>query len=213
MSWTSASEGYEYTIANPSHTDAYLVPVVLSELGRVPWAAGQPRRVIDVGCGTGATAALLAAERYAVTGVEPSASGVAIAARAFPQVVVHHGSCYDDLAGKYGRFPVVVSLEVVEHVFFPRKFAKCVFDLLEPGGMAILSTPYHGYWKNLVLAVAGKWDRHLAPLWDNGHIKFWSPSTLTALLAEAGLHVERIHRVGRIPVLAKSMVAVARRSA
>lgn len=198
---------------DPSHTDAYLLPTVLAELGRAGWPAGQPKRVFDLGCGTGATAARLAAEGYAVTGVDPSETGVAVAAKTFPQVTVRQGSCYDDLAAEYGRFPAVVSLEVVEHVFLPRKYAGCVFDLLEPGGVAVVSTPYHGYWKNLALAVTGKWDRHLSPLWDYGHVKFWSPDSLTALFAEAGLRVERVHRVGRIPALAKSMIAVARRPA
>ena len=35
---------------------------------------------------------------------------------------------------------------------------KRVYDLLEPGGLAIISTPYHGYLKNLALAASGKLD-------------------------------------------------------
>ena len=95
----------------------------------------------------------------------------------------------------------------------PRQYARCVFDLLEPGGVAVLSTPYHGYWKNLALAVTGKMDAHFTALWDYGHIKFWSIKTLTELLSEAGFEVVRFHRVGRVPLLAKSMIAVARRPA
>jgi 2-polyprenyl-6-hydroxyphenyl methylase/3-demethylubiquinone-9 3-methyltransferase len=83
---------------------------------------------------------------------------------------------------------------------------------LEPGGTALISTPYHGYWKNLAMAVTGKFDRHVDPLWDYGHIKFWSPKTLTSLLTEAGLSVVTFDRVGRIPPLAKSMIAVVRRT-
>ena len=79
------------------------------------------------------------------------------------------------------------------------------------GGTAILSTPYHGYWKNLALALSGKMDAHFTALWDYGHIKFWSIATLTRLLAEAGFVDIRFKRVGRIPALAKSMIAIARR--
>ena len=78
---------------------------------------------------------------------------------------------------------------------------------------AIISTPYHGYLKNLALAVTGKLDAHFTALWDYGHIKFWSVRTLSALLREVGLTVEKVFRVGRLPVLAKSMIAVARRPA
>jgi 2-polyprenyl-6-hydroxyphenyl methylase/3-demethylubiquinone-9 3-methyltransferase len=106
---------------------------------------------------------------------------------------------------------VVLSLEVVEHVYAPRDYARTVFDVLSPGGVAIVSTPYHGYWKNLALALTGRMDRHFTALWDHGHIKFWSMTTLGELLREAGFVDIRFQRVGRVPALAKSMIAVARR--
>ena len=77
------------------------------------------------------------------------------------------------------------------------------------GGVAIVSTPYHGYLKNLALALMGKMDAHFTVLWDHGHIKFWSIPTLTTLLTEVGFCNIRFHRVGRIPTFAKSMIAVA----
>ena len=64
--------------------------------------------------------------------------------------------------------------------------AKTLYDLAESSGTAIVSTPYHGYWKNLALAITGRMDAHFTALWDHGHIKFWSMKTLGALLFEAG---------------------------
>jgi len=86
-----------------------------------------------------------------------------------------------------------------------------MFSLLEPGGTAIISTPYHGYWKNLVMALSGKLDAHFTVLWEHGHIKFWSIKTLSTLLADAGFVDIRFERVGRVPLLAKSMIAIARK--
>ena len=54
-------------------------------------------------------------------------------------------------------------------------------------------------------------DRHFTALWDHGHIKFWSMATLGELLREAGFVDLRFERVGRVPALAKSMIAVARK--
>ena len=121
------------------------------------------------------------------------------------------GSAYDDLRSVYGQFPLVISLEVVEHCFWPRKFASTIYDLLAPGGLAVISTPYHGYLKNLALALTNRFDAHWSPLWDGGHIKFWSENTLTALLREAQFDSVRFVRAGRIPAFAKSMIALARR--
>lgn len=72
-----------------------------------------------------------------------------------------------------------------------------------------MSTPYHSYLKNLALALSGKMDNHFTALWDHGHIKFWSKKTLTLLLREAGFSKVKFFRAGRIPPLAKSMLAVA----
>ena len=120
------------------------------------------------------------------------------------------GSAYDDLAADFGQWPFVLCLEVVEHVYFPHRLARTLSELCEPGGLAIVSTPYHGYWKNLALSlVPGAWDRHHHPLSDHGHIKFWSIPTLGALLSSAGFREISFMRVGRIGLLAKAMIAVA----
>ena len=76
-----------------------------------------------------------------------------------------------------------------------------------------MSTPYHGYWKNLALALTGKMDSHFTALWDHGHVKFWSIRTLGELLAEAGFVNVRFERIGRVPALAKSMIAIAQKPA
>ena len=173
-------------------------------------AAARPNRIFDLGCGNGSIANRLS-KHASVTGIDISDSGVQIANRSFPHLKIEVGSVYDDLAAKYGRFPVVVSLEVVEHLFDPPSFAKTLFDLVEPGGLAIVSTPYHGYWKNLAISLTGKFDSHFTALWVGGHIKFWSIHTLRILLTEAGFTEIEFLRVWQIPVLAKSMIAIARK--
>lgn len=194
--------GYEDAELNDSHT--YLLPALRAELARVP---GE-QRIFDLGCGNGSIAAAISEDGWDVTGVDVSAEGIAQAQARHPHLKLRTGSGYDDLAAEYGTFPVVVSLEVVEHLYDPRTYARTLFDLLEPGGIAIVSTPYHGYWKNLVLAVTGKMDDHFHALWDHGHIKFWSILTLSELLREAGFKTPRFERVGRIAPLAKSMIAI-----
>ena len=148
---------------------------------------------------------------YSVIAVDPSTSGIEIAGSSYPQVIFQEGSAYDNLSQEYGTFPMVLSLEVVEHCFWPKKYAKTIYDLLDPGGVAIISTPYHGYVKNLAIALTGKFDFHWGPLWDGGHIKFWSPATLRLLLKETGFSSVEFYYAGRFALLAKSMIAVARK--
>ena len=210
MTFDDMSE-YGYKNHEHSHTHSYLLPTVVSEINR--HLRGGRRRCFDLGCGNGSTAAYFAKQQgIEVAGVDVSSEGIQQANAAHPELRLEIGSAYDDLAAKFGSFPVVISLEVVEHLYAPRKFAATLFSLVEPGGIAIVSTPYHSYVKNLVMAVTGKFDTHFTALWDHGHIKFWSMATLATLLTEAGFSSIRFHRVGRVPVLAKSLVAVATRA-
>jgi 2-polyprenyl-3-methyl-5-hydroxy-6-metoxy-1,4-benzoquinol methylase len=203
------SSTYSYASTDGAHSDAYLWGTVEAILNN---RFKDQARVFDLGCGNGTLARRLQSIGYEVCGVDPSEDGIEHAKRADPATRLEIGSAYDPLAEKFGTFPAVVSLEVVEHVYYPRLFAKCVSDLLEPGGLAIISTPYHGYLKNLALSLSGKWDGHFTALWDHGHVKFWSIATLTELFRELGMERESVHRVGRIPILAKSMILAFRKA-
>ena len=202
--------GYRFSDSALNNAHDYLLPTVLRLLGEQSTSACD-RRLFELGCGNGSIAHELSQHGWDAMGVDPSAEGIEQARQSYPNLKLQIGSAYDDLAGQYGQFPLVLSLEVVEHVYAPRHYARTVFDLLKNGGTAIISTPYHGYWKNLALALTGRMDRHFTALWDNGHIKFWSMATLSELLHEAGFVDVRFERVGRVPALAKSMIAIARK--
>lgn len=201
-------QDYGYRSAELGCSHDYLLPKVVDILNAGSKSQGGSR-VFELGCGNGSVANELHRLGFEVQGIDYSESGIRVAREAYPHLNLNVGSVYDDLASTYGKFPFVLSLEVVEHLFFPRKFAKNAHDLLASGGTAIISTPYHGYWKNLALALSGKMDAHFTALWDGGHIKFWSVKTMKLLLEEAGFVDVRFFRVGRVPVLAKSMIVVA----
>lgn len=188
--------------SSPSH--AILVPAVVRTLRQK-----SIHRVFDLGCGNGYVDYVLRQNGIETTGVDPSETGVAFANQTYPDLSIHAGSAYDDLAASWGQFAAVISLEVVEHLYNPQQWAQTAFDLLEPGGVLIASTPYHGWLKNVLIAVTGKFDAHVNPLYLHGHIKFWSTKTLGELLAAAGFVNTRFERVGRIPQVAASMIACA----
>jgi len=167
-------------------------------------------RAFDLGCGSGATANMLSQIGFQVSGVDPSQRGISLANTTYPHLDLQVGSTNDDLSG-FGQFPLVISLEVIEHCFCAKTFARCVRRLLVPGGIAIVSTPYHGYAKNLGLALLGRMDRHYQALRTGGHIKFWSAATIRKLFSEVELEVDQILRVGRLAPFAKSMIVVARK--
>ncbi len=199
---------YQYNSAEASHHDQYIwgkVNQILAE------HVSGPIRIFEVGCGNGFLAHRLMQMGYDVKGIDSSKSGIEQARRNYAGLQVFEGSVYDDLSASYGQFPVVLSIEVIEHCYDPRKFMRGIYELLEPGGIGIISTPYHGYLKNLALAITGKLESHFTVLWDGGHIKFFSIKTLSELIRETGFDILGFYRLGRVPILAKSMVAVFRK--
>ncbi len=198
---------YRYDSAEAAHTEKYLWPYVVSlcaELG--------VRRVVDIGCGNGALCRELASRGYEVVGCEPSADGIRLARSAAPELVFHQIGVDDD-PSQVGdeSFDVVIATEVIEHLVRPRNLLRFAKKVIRPGGHLIISTPFHGYLKNLALALTNKWDSHLTPLWDGGHIKLWSHKTLSQLLKEGGFRLVRFIGAGRIPLLWKSMIMVAQK--
>ena len=200
---------YGWSSSASSHSSAYLTPKVLEVL-----ASLNAQRTVDLGSGNGALCRALHDAGYDVVGVERDPGGVDIAAGTSPEIPFYHMDVTGDpesLLSKEAPFDVAVSTEVIEHLYSPHLFLDYASAVVKPGGHLVISTPYHGYLKNLALAVAGKWDHHHTALWHGGHIKFWSRQTLSALLEQEGFDVLEFHGAGRFPGFWKSMILVARK--
>ncbi|MER3433513.1 MAG: hypothetical protein C4288_08785 [Leptolyngbya sp. ERB_1_1] len=208
MAQSIKTSGYQWRNAAQTPIHADLLPSIDRQLNHLG-LADERKRIFDLGCGNGSVSNYYALKGFDVVGIDSSETGIQQANTHYPNLKLYPGSAYDNLVEQYGQFPVVLSLKVVEHLYSPRIYAKTLFNLVEEGGLAIVSTPYHGYLKNLVLALTGRMDAHFTVLWDHGHIKFWSVKTLTHLLKEAGFREVSFERVGRVAPLAKSMIATA----
>jgi 2-polyprenyl-3-methyl-5-hydroxy-6-metoxy-1,4-benzoquinol methylase len=206
---TEASFEYPYADAETNASHAYLLPVIRRQLSGLPSGA----RVMDLGCGNGSLTAAWARPDWQVYGVDASESGIQNAKMAFPEIQFSCNQVTPELAATYGAasFDAVVSAEVIEHVYLPRLLVDCAFQLLRPGGLFVVTTPYNGYLKNLALAVSGSMDRHWTVLWDGGHIKFWSWRTIRAVLEEGGFVFPQFAGAGRVRFLWKSMVVTCRK--
>jgi 2-polyprenyl-6-hydroxyphenyl methylase/3-demethylubiquinone-9 3-methyltransferase len=171
------------------------------------------KNVLDLGCGNGAFTARMGEDGYNVLGTEYSESGIEIAKKNHPGISFVHYDVSDPLPSQFvGKYDAVTSIEVIEHLLLPRRLVEHGLLALKPGGVLILTTPFHGYLKNLALAVTNKFDDHWHPLRDFGHVKFFSKATLTQLMGECGASDVKIVNVGRIPAFAKSMIACGTKS-
>ena len=187
----------------PVHTGAYLHSAVTDEARRTG-----ARTILDAGCGNGQLVGVLQSLGYDVTGVDGDEGGIRVARDLYPDAKFEVGLFGD---APPGRFDMVCSTEVIEHLYAPHELARYCYDALKPGGTLVISTPYHGYLKNLVLALVGGWDAHFTATWHGGHIKFGSRKTLSAMLEQVGFRIAAFKGAGRYPFLWKSMIIIAHR--
>jgi 2-polyprenyl-3-methyl-5-hydroxy-6-metoxy-1,4-benzoquinol methylase len=170
--------------------------------------------VCDLGCGNGYMPGRLAELGYRVTGVDASESGIAIARANFLQSTFIHATIDSTLRDRTGLepFDLVVSSDVIEHLYRPDDLIEAAASLVKPDGRILIGTPYHGYLKNLVLSLTAKMDAHFCVDDVGGHIKFFSVKTLSALLTRHGFSDLKFSYYGRAPWLWKNMICLARKS-
>lgn len=170
------------------------------------------KRICDLGCGNGFMAGRLADLGYEVTGIDASQSGIEIARANFPKATflqVEIDATLPDRT-KVQEFDLVVSSDVIEHLYRPGQLIEAAASILKPNGHLLIGTPYHGYLKNVVLSLTGKMDSHFGVHDDGGHIKFFSVKTLTALLEKHGFSDLVFTFYGRAPWLWMNMICRAK---
>ncbi len=205
----STLENFGWQDSSPVFYHKYLFGPIESLLPK----DGSP--ILDVGCGNGYLANELIDKGYSVYGIDISEDGIKIANKKnkghFFVSDAESGVLPEPL--KDICFTTIISTEVIEHLYNPESYVKMISAILRENttkkgekGVFIVSTPYHGYLKNLMLAVCNKMDYHYSALWVGGHIKFWSKKTIYTLLNNAGFREFQFKGVGRFPYLWRHMI-------
>lgn len=89
------------------------------------------------------------------------------------------------------EFSVVVSFEVIEHLFSPREFVNSIFQLLHPGGLLVLSCP-NG--QGFDIQTLGPLSNSV----DHEHINYFNPKSLPILLTACGYEVLETFTPGKL---------------
>jgi 2-polyprenyl-3-methyl-5-hydroxy-6-metoxy-1,4-benzoquinol methylase len=151
------------------------------------------RRLLDLGCGSGATVALVKEARSVewAGGVEIDQAS-AEAARAVCDEVwaidAAHTSFEHEIAAS--SLDLVLCLDVLEHLADPWTMVRRLSPLIAPGGRLIVSVPNIRNWKFLWrLATRGDFRYTDAGLLDRTHLRFFVRDTAVELATCAGLQL------------------------
>lgn len=175
---------------------------------------GDVESICDLGCGNGYMAGRLALKGYRVTGIDASQSGIVLARENYPNVTFINSLIDAKLRERadLAQFDLVLSSDVIEHLYRPSDLIEGALALLKPNGRIVIGTPYHGYFKNLILAVTGRLDPHFDALEVGGHIKFFSVATLSRLLRDYSFRDLKFSFYGRAPLLWMNMICSAQKT-
>ncbi len=170
------------------------------------------KNVLDVGCGNGILVKELLKRGFNAYGIDAAHDGIEIAnanesEKRFFVCDVDSQKLPDEIADL--KFDTIVSTQTIEHLYSPGDYIRFCASVLPVGGILIITTPYHGWLKNVLIALTNMFDYHVMALNDGGHIKFFSKRTMHALLSDNGFRVIWFEGMGRIPFVWKSMLALA----
>lgn len=154
-----------------------------------------PKKLLDVGCGTGDFLQVASQAGWQVEGVEISAKA-AQAAIAKLKRPVRVGEV-TNLDFQNDKYDLITSYHVVEHLLDPVSTLSKLGELLSGEGILFIETPNIG---SLGARIRGeKWSHIIPP----EHIVYFNPSSLKFALAQAGF--QTVYTFTSAPYIIKSL--------
>lgn len=146
------------------------------------------KTALDVGCGAGLLAEPLARLGATVTAVDAAPECIEVAkdhAKGQGLDIDYRAVGVEAIEGRYD---LVTSMEVIEHVADPQEFVNDLAARLADGGLLILSTPNKTAWSKLLTITLAEGFGQI-PKGTHEFDKFIDPESMRGLLAHAGLEV------------------------
>jgi 2-polyprenyl-6-hydroxyphenyl methylase/3-demethylubiquinone-9 3-methyltransferase len=180
--------------------DGPMRPLHRMNPARIAWIARRidarfgagPVCILDVGCGAGLAAEALARLGHDVLGIDAAGAALAAAeahAAGHGLPLAYRATTAEALAAEGGRFPVVMALEVIEHVADPPDFLRTLARLIEPGGLLFISTLNRTPRSFLAAKVAAEYVLRWLPVGTHDWRRFVTPAELGSHLRGAGLRL------------------------
>jgi SAM-dependent methyltransferase len=163
-------------------------------------------KILEVGCGDGATGALALQEKKCSVycGVEFSPTAAERARGRITQVVVGDVEKIE-LPWPPATFDVLILSEVLEHFVDPWAVLEKLRPLMKSGGRVLASSPNVAHFKILLMLFRGNWVLTDSGLMDRTHLRWFTPISYRELFESTGFQVDLVREL--TPLTRKSCVA------
>ncbi|MBI2160639.1 MAG: class I SAM-dependent methyltransferase [Candidatus Rokubacteria bacterium] len=158
--------------------------IILAWLGE-----GRGRRILDVGAADALVSRQLTARGWRVTGIEGDPAQALAGAPYCERMIT--ANLNREVPEVQGPFDAILYGDVLEHLIEPLRVLVELNRALAPDGFVIVSVPNIAHLYIRLLLLLGRFDYIDRGILDNTHLRFFTARSLRALLADAGLAVER----------------------
>lgn len=158
----------------------------------LPFVPAHCRRLLDVGCGTGAFGeSLKRTRKIEIWGVEPVRAAAAKALTKIDHVI--NGPFDPETALPAAAFDCVVFNDVLEHMVAPEQALRQAKALLSQGGTIIASVPNIQYFPVVwQLFFHARWEYADCGVLDKTHLRFFTKSSIVTMFQSEGYSLESI---------------------
>lgn len=164
---------------------------------RVDFVARLPEdpvaRVLEVGCGTGATGALALARGRAghYVGIELFERAASEARGVLSDVLVGDVEKLE-LPWQPAAFDALVLSEVLEHLIDPWAVLRKLNRVMRPGALVLASSPNVCHWRVIAELVHGRFRLADQGVFDRTHMRWFTPESFAEMFEGAGFQVVRL---------------------
>ncbi len=185
---------------NPCRLD-YITQQIAAQFGR-DLTAPRPfegLRLLDIGCGGGLLSEPMARLGATVVGADAAERNIPVAKLHAEQSgleIDYRHMAAEDIAAKGERFDIVLAMEIIEHVADPQGFTDTCAELLNPGGLMIMSTLNRNAKSYMMAIIGAEHVMRWLPKGTHEWSKFVTPDELFELIGKAGL--DAVDRKGMV---------------
>ena len=168
----------------------------------------QPIKVLEVGCGMGATLAKIQYlwQRSEVCGIEIAERVAEIGANYLD--IIQGDIETMEIPYLEEQFDYIILADVLEHLYEPERAIKRLIPYLKRGGAFLCSVPNIMHVSALLPLLQGQFDYQEAGILDRTHIRFFTLDSITKLFQACGLEIEALTGTGgdELPEKEKQMM-------
>ena len=169
------------------------------------WLPNQAVHILDIGCGAGDNARIIAEAGKQVDCITLSKTEAVVAEQWCEKVYIHdlENGLPNNTKASYD---CAICSHVLEHICYPQQLLEDIQEKIVPGGLLIIAVPNLLFWKNRLQLSLGRFEYTDTGLMDYTHVRWYTLDSLSQLIENYGFKTIHGYGTGNIPLPLRRLV-------